>query len=280
MTHRFATLSQNAGAFYESTSTAGGVVWASTRDAGEAARLRTQLTPGLHISCGVADIQTTSTDLGGFETKQPVLTAILVPEDGACFDTRLGAGYARSFGLHIEDIDALSQDACLGVIVSVLRGKPMTVVGGHAACRTTKLATPVDPWFQGDARNLVLQSRALELIAVAMEAVADTPRASLRSRDLVRAQAVKDLIEQDLSQSFRLYELARQNAVDVRLMTAAFRRVCGESIGQYIQRRRMEEAARLVSEGASVKSAATKLGYTPNALSTAFRRHFGHPPIR
>ena len=255
-------------------------MWQSQREYGANMQMQADVPAGLHIDFGVADVRTHSQEFGGFETKRPVVIAFIAPDDGAQFETEVGAGTARSFGVHISYPDAAERDPCIGAIVKAVQGQPMAILGGEAARRAAKLQLGIDTWFQGDTREMVFQSRAMELVAIAAEGLRRPDRQLLRSIDLARAHTVMEQIEHDLGQSFRLDDLAKHNAIDVRLMTAAFRRAYGESIGKYIARRRMEEAARLISEGASVKSTAYKLGYTPNAFSTAFRKYFGYSPSR
>lgn len=274
------TVADNAGSSFESAPTTGGIVWQSIREHGSNVRMQNEIPGGLHLSFGVADIRTHSPVFGGFETRQPVIAAFTAPDGGTLFETEVKAGMARSFGIHISDLDAAESDPCISAIIRSVRGRPMAVIGGEAARRVAKLQVAIDPWFQGDARELVFQARAMELVAVVAEALKDPDRLSLRSIDLVRAHAVREQIEQDLGQVFRLDTLAKEQAIDTRVMTAAFKRSFGESIGVYITRRRMEEALSLLADGASVKTVAIMLGYTPNAFSTAFRRHYGYPPSR
>ena len=268
------------GCSYEAVSVSGSYIWQFRRKYGDDVRMSVEVHAGLHIESGFADIRKYSKGIGGFQTDQPILVAYIAPGGGAVFDTQVHAGAGQSFGVHIDDLDAAEGDPCLTTIVKAVRGKPMAIVGGGAARRTTKLQLAIEPWFQADTRDMVLQSRAMELIAIVAESLGQPDRQSIRSTDVVRAHAVMEQIEQDLGRSLRLEDLARQSAIEVRLMTAAFRRVFGESIGEYITRRRMQEAVGLISKGASIKATASQLGYSPNAFSTAFRKYYGYPPSR
>lgn len=280
MTDALQIIAEKAGSSFEAAPLAGGVIWQSIREYGADLRLLNEVPGGLHLSFGVADIWTHNPAFGGFESQCPIIVGFVAPEDGALFETRVRAGMARSFGIHISDLNAVESDPCLSAIIKSMRGGPMTVIDGRAARRVANLLLPIDPWFQGDARQLVFRARALELIAVVAEGLKDPDRLKLRSVDLHRAHAVREHIEQDLGQVFSLEKLAQEQAIDTRVMTAAFKRAFGESIGVYIARRRMEEALPMLTEGASVKSVAIKLGYTPSSFSTAFRRHYGYPPSR
>ncbi|MEM1395979.1 MAG: AraC family transcriptional regulator [Pseudomonadota bacterium] len=278
---QFERLAAGTGCSYEDTPFQSGLVWHSLREEGEATKVQSVLPKGLHIGFGVADMCTRSHQFGGFETHGPVLTALYVPEDGAQFETEVQAGTICSFGLHVADPEAIAADACLQKITSLLNGELMAKIDGRATRQLNQLRTPIDPWFQGDARELMLQARALELTAVVAQTLdVSTTGGNVSPRDLKRASNVRDLIDANLCNPIRLDWLADQCAIDTRSMTRLFRRVYSISIGDYILRRRMLFAERLISQGASVKSAAARIGYNPNAFSTAYRRFFGYSPTR
>ena len=154
----------------------------------------------------------------------------------------------------------------------------MTVMGGEVARRLSGLRFPIDPWFSGDARELMFQAKAMELVAVVAEALKDGRKQTIRSLDARRAEAVKEYIEAHLSIDLRLGTIAANVGISARLLTNAFRQVFGLTVGDYVLKRRMEEAARLLSCGMSVKETASQVGYTPNALSAAFKKYFGYAP--
>ncbi|MEM6652243.1 MAG: AraC family transcriptional regulator [Pseudomonadota bacterium] len=278
---QFERLAAGTGCSYEDTPFQSGLVWHSLREAGDSTETQSVLPKGLHIGFGVANMCTSSQRFGRFETHGPVLTALYVPEDGAQFETQVQAGNICSFGLHIADPEAIAADSCLQQITNLLNGGRMATIDGRATRQLNQFRTPVDPWFQGDARKLMLQARALELTAVVAQALdVSAAGGSVSPRDLKRASSVRDLIDANLCQPIRLDWLANQCAIDTRSMTRLFRRVYSESIGNYILRRRMLFADQLLAQGASVKTAATQIGYNPNAFSTAYRRYFGYSPRR
>ncbi len=58
-----------------------------------------------------------------------------------------------------------------------------------------------------------------------------------------------------------------------------FKETYGVSPGAYLLSKRMDHAARLLSEGQSVSQVAQLLGYSsPYNFSRAFKKHFGYPP--
>jgi AraC family transcriptional regulator len=76
-----------------------------------------------------------------------------------------------------------------------------------------------------------------------------------------------------------LGELAALCNVSVRQLTRGFKVSRGCSIGDYVERRRMETAKRLLVAGESVKSTAFALGFaSPSSFTFAFRRAVGTSP--
>ena len=256
----------------------GGTIWYSMRRSRSSHASQNHIPAGLHVGFGVAELSTYNEYLGGYETKQPVVTAFIAPPEGAVFDTRVGGGIIQSFGLHLSDLEAASSDPCIQKLTDALRGKPMAIMGGEAARRLSGLRLPVDPWFSGDARDLMFQSKAMQLVAVVAETLGNRRKQIISSLDARRAEAVKEYIEIHLNVDLRLETIATNVGVNARLLTTAFREVFGVTIGEYVLKRRMEEAARLLTHGVSVKEAASQVGYTPNALSAAFRKYFGYAP--
>lgn len=76
-----------------------------------------------------------------------------------------------------------------------------------------------------------------------------------------------------------LGELANICDVSVRQLTRGFRTSRGCSIGDFVAQARVENAKRLITTGASMKSIAYQLGFaSPSSFSYAFRRTTGATP--
>jgi len=90
------------------------------------------------------------------------------------------------------------------------------------------------------------------------------------------------LIDERLSDSPAaptLEVLASLCNLSIRQLTRGFRVSRGCSIGDYIERRRMEHAKRLLVSGESVKSIAFTMGFSsPSSFTYAFRRTVGTSP--
>lgn len=76
-----------------------------------------------------------------------------------------------------------------------------------------------------------------------------------------------------------LKELAELCNISVRQLTRGFRVSRGCSIGDYVERRQMETAKRLLMKGESVKTIAFAMGFSsPSSFTYAFRRAVGISP--
>jgi AraC family transcriptional regulator len=89
-------------------------------------------------------------------------------------------------------------------------------------------------------------------------------------------------IEERMKQSGKapsLLDLAQLCGLSVRQLSRGFRTSRGCSIGQYIERERIENAKRLLLRGESIKSIAYTMGFaSPSSFSYAFRRKAGISP--
>ena len=90
-----------------------------------------------------------------------------------------------------------------------------------------------------------------------------------------------DWLERHFTEPVDVDELAARASLSYRGYTAAFRRHTGMSVVQYITRKRITLAARLIRETADIATSAFEAGF--NDLSHFYRvfvRHFGYTPGR
>ncbi|MEM6913483.1 MAG: AraC family transcriptional regulator [Pseudomonadota bacterium] len=272
------SLADNVAASFESGELWGGQIWLSVRQWGRAIDTRSVLPAGLHIGVGAAYIRSSNKDLGEIASNVPVITAIDVPVGGAVFDTHVKAGPTQSFGFHLPANDDGYDQPEMERIRNRVHGRKIFSVEGPRANHLIRLAAPIEPWVHDASRVLLLQARALELIATVSSLVSGELADEARSNDIKHAYRTREILESALASTHKLADLAQKNSVSERFLTHAFRLTFGESIGEYLTRRRMEEAHRFLNDGLSVNEAAFRVGYKANALSTAFRRYYGYPP--
>lgn len=136
--------------------------------------------------------------------------------------------------------------------------------------------------YSGAARHLHLAGKALELAALALDSLACLRPVTLTSLasplEVRRLHELRDRLDSSYANPPALDRLARDCGLNVRKMTAGFRRLFGQSIGEYLRELRLREAWRLLDSGMSVTMAADRVGYTLPHLTTAFRRRYGIAP--
>ncbi|MEM9313846.1 MAG: AraC family transcriptional regulator [Pseudomonadota bacterium] len=255
----------------------GGIVSHSARFSGPAVELDADVPPGLHLSCAIARSSAYSDGFGGFDISGAIVSALFVPDGGARFHTYSAGGPIRAFSyyLPLEEMDR--DDPIIRSIAAQTKGQPLLSIRGAALGAVPRLTGLLHSDMDA-VRNNLLQARGLELLAIVAGHFGETCKAEPTNAAERYAHRVRDDLEANLDQPNLLSDIARRNSLGVRTMTASFRSTFGESIGQYLGRRRMEEAAQALEDGASVHEVAYLVGYTPNAFSTAFKDHFDFSP--
>ncbi|GAA0721654.1 AraC family transcriptional regulator [Dokdonella soli] len=136
-----------------------------------------------------------------------------------------------------------------------------------------RLARALD---QADAAApLAIAAAALDLLASLMRV--PTPRAPLRWID-----RVIEALEADLARTPSLAELGTLANVHPAHLARAFRQARGETIGDYLRRRRLEQADRALTAGDEALGAiALAAGfYDQSHFTRAFRHRFGQTPLQ
>jgi AraC family transcriptional regulator len=122
------------------------------------------------------------------------------------------------------------------------------------------------------AAPLAMASAAIELLADAVRANAPSGRPAWVVRLI-------DRIESDLAGAPTLGHLAAEIGLHPAHVSRVFRRACGETLGEYVRRRRLEEAVRALASDTSLAEIAAQAGFADQAHFTrVFRRYFGVSP--
>jgi AraC family transcriptional activator of pyochelin receptor len=256
----------------------GSSYWQSSGVNPERLQYQADLPAGLHFGCGVTPGIESVAPFGQMAVTGAGATLVICSAP-VTMTTILAPGQFHSAGLSAE----LSQLDGFGPLADFARrqGNVCMALSGVPGTVIARLAMPIDPWFQGTAREIAREARALELVAVFEEALcrprpleADAPR----SRGLAREACA--IIEAEFERPLSIADLAQRTGCSPRTLSEAFRREFGISIGGYLTRFRLDQAGRLLRQGVRPTEVAYRVGYSPAHFATAFKRQHGVVPSR
>lgn len=142
----------------------------------------------------------------------------------------------------------------------------------------------IDCPFMGITKQLYLQGKVIELIALQLHAILpdceSTRDASLKRSTIARIHQAAEILRSHLEHPPSQAELARQVGVCDRTLRQGFRELFDTTVFGYLRTQRMIEAERLLREGAiTVVEVAGRVGYVnPSHFAAAFKRQFGISP--
>ncbi|MBW4627429.1 MAG: helix-turn-helix domain-containing protein [Brasilonema octagenarum HA4186-MV1] len=139
--------------------------------------------------------------------------------------------------------------------------------------------------FHGLTKQIYLEGKCLELVALKLEQLAQSNHESTKSTllkpdDIERIYQAKNILIQKLDNPPTLIQLARLVGLNDYKLKIGFHQVFGTTAFGYLYQQRMEKARLLVLEGKmSVKEIARATGYQNQSyFSVAFRKRFGVNP--
>lgn len=184
---------------------------------------------------------------------------------GGAHANRFGDAPARCVNIHLGA--TWTEDAAVGAWLADFRHARLAD-RSPALDRLAREMTARD-----GAAPLAITAAAIELLAQAMraEAPAAVPAAIAR---------VIDRLEGDLAGAPGLGALAREVGLHPSHLARAFRAARGETIGDYVRRRRVERSLAAVEAGiVGLAEIAARAGFADQAhFGRVFKRHFGLAP--
>jgi len=139
--------------------------------------------------------------------------------------------------------------------------------------------------FQGNVKQIYLESKCLELIALKLDQLKDVDKRTglfcpLKPDDIDRIHLARQILTSNLESPPSLMELARQVSLNDYKLKVGFRQVFGTTVFGYLHQRRMEKAQQLlVEQRMNVKEIAQTVGYANQSrFAAAFRKQFGVNP--
>ena len=139
--------------------------------------------------------------------------------------------------------------------------------------------------FQGRTKQLYLEGKCLELIALKLDQLKDIDKrtglaSALKPDDVDRIHYARAILTDNLNNPPSLRELARQVSLNDYKLKVGFRQVFGTTVFGYLHQHRMEVARQLLAEQRmNVKEVSRTVGYANQSqFAKAFRKQFGMNP--
>ncbi|EDX85995.1 transcriptional regulator, AraC family protein [Synechococcus sp. PCC 7335] len=138
--------------------------------------------------------------------------------------------------------------------------------------------------FQGKTKQLYLESKCLELIALKLEQIqgihTQSNAAVLGPDDIERIYLAENILTQEIENPPSLVLLAKRVKLNEHKLKVGFRQVFDTTVFGYLHRYRMEKARQLLDQQRmNVKEVSRAVGYANQSrFAVAFRREFGINP--
>lgn len=193
--------------------------------------------------------------------------------------------HLRKVGLRIPEawLDEAGVGGAAARLVDRLEHGHAMVLAGRVTQDLARLASTMLAEARDDmpCAGLMLESRALELLARVLDTAADAPSGGVRPEHAdARLRAAQEYLAAHLDQDITLAEVARHACVSVSTLQRLFQDRLGMPVWAYLRRLRIEQARAFLERGeGTVTEAALRAGYgSPANFATAFKRHFGISP--
>lgn len=191
--------------------------------------------------------------------------SVIAHPQGHCHANRFGTGPGRCLNIHFGAL--WQDDPAVRVFMS--------------DCRHVQLA-PQTAVLQRLSREMHAADSAAPLAAAsaAIELFAEAMRTEAPAAQPLWLRRAIDLIEADLSRAPTLGELAALVDIHPAHLARVFRQTFGETVGDYVRRRRIELAEQALRHGhQSLAEISAAAGFADQAhFSRVFKRHFGVTP--
>ena len=139
--------------------------------------------------------------------------------------------------------------------------------------------------FHGLTKQIYLEAKCLELIALKLEQLTKTKNTSVKSitlkpKDIEKIRHARDILIFQQENPPSLLDLARQVGINDNKLKIGFRQVFGTTVFGYLHNHRMKVARQLLQDGKMrVTTVANTVGYAnPGHFAAAFKRKFGVSP--
>ncbi len=213
-------------------------------------------------------------------------------EPGGRICTASGKQRVLKVDIHLESADVLrsfvSSDfnplpSALQALLEEGRSQPYNDLGIITPAMRLALNQIINCPYQGLTKQIYLEGKCLELIALKLEQLAAGPTAgsiTLKPDDCDRIYHARDILTLNPDNPPTLLELARQVGLNDCTLKKGFRQIFGTTAFGYLHSHRMEQAKMLLLEQKlPVGQVVQAVGYASrSAFVAAFRKQFGVNP--
>lgn len=133
----------------------------------------------------------------------------------------------------------------------------------------------------GVARDLYLHAKAVEALAIVLDGATRSDRALATPvpADRTRLLQAKALLERHCGDAWSVQTLCRAVGLNEKRLQAGFQAMLGCTVHEHLTALRMQAAADMLAQGASVTETACAVGFaSPSHFSKRFRANFGASP--
>lgn len=205
-------------------------------------------------------------DITQKEPVQLVISDVMMPEmDGVTLCRHLKENVETS---HIP------------VILLTAKNEQDDVVAGYKSGAEAYVAKPFDPQVLDLQVNNIIQLVKTRQQEIADASTEDVDSTSLSPLDKEFVRKINELIDKHISDSdFSVVDITTELAISRSLLHTKMKNLVNMSMGEYMRRKRLNLACRLLREGHNVSETAYKSGFAdPNYFSKAFKKYIGKSP--
>ncbi len=136
---------------------------------------------------------------------------------------------------------------------------------------------------EGIFKKAFIEAKVIELLLLQLEQISADPASSvqdLKAQDIDKMYAIKEMLEQNLQETYKLTDLARHVGTNEFTLKKGFKALFGTTVFDYRRDLKMEKARKLLlEEGLNVREVSEEIGYTyAHHFSTAFKKKYGMLP--
>lgn len=166
------------------------------------------------------------------------------------------------------------------VILLTAKGQSDDIMNGYESGAEAYVQKPFDPIIlELQVKNIISLQNAMRS-EIAESDSADIESSSLSVLDKEFIAKMKKIVEENISNNdFSVGDITSGLGISRSLLHIKMKNLMGISTGDYIRKKRLDMACRLLRDGYNVSETAYRSGFSdPNYFSKTFKKHFGTSP--